>query len=282
MKSIESKLKEYFDAEILSELKPLETLDEIRIHRGGRIFIRRENENIPVDRVVSDGMFTDILDKLCKHSYHTYADMIAKGFIPLGDGFRCGVSGVALCQDNRIENIYPVNDLVIRIPHLIRGVSKEIFNLIENKRQSILIYSRPCEGKTTLIRDIAIRLADYPNYKRVCIIDEKNEIIIGDMSRYSLLTAYSLFPKDKAAAFCIASMSPDYVICDEIVSTDDANSLMLCHGSGVGIIATTHANSYEGAISRKQIAELYRNSVFDAYVGIKRRKNGYDFEITNK
>ena len=87
-----------------------------------------------------------------------------------------------------------------------------------------------------------------------------------------LLTGY---PKAAAIELATRVMNPQVIICDELGGEAETRALLSATNAGVPVIATAHAASTKGLLSRPTIKALHDNRVFDAYVGITRpRVNG--------
>ena len=74
-------------------------------------------------------------------------------------------------------------------------------------------------------------------------------------------------PRNIGIISAIRSLSPDYIICDEIADDSDTEAMLAGAGCGISFIATVHADSLE-ALKRRPFAEkllsvnLFRHAVF--------------------
>lgn len=273
------KIKNYLPEEIISQFNRFEYLNEIRLKRNSRVCVKKDGKNFILDVCTSDRVFEEILDKLFSHSYHSQLKNIVEGYISLGDGYRAGVAGNAVVYDGEITNLSEIISVNLRIPHLVRGIAEPVLDLISNDgfKSGVLIYSPPAVGKTTLLRDIILRLSDIPYNKRIALIDSRREIYLPKMERISLLDAYIGYPMAKAIELAVRTMSPDYIICDELSNENDVQAVLKNQSSGVPIIATAHGLSLSSMLSRASIASLHENHVFDYYVGLKRKSGERSF-----
>lgn len=254
--------------------------EEIRIKRNAFLVIKDHNRMEISERYVSSQDFDNIFERACNYSYHSHEDTIKKGYVNAGEGIRIGLCGRAVTDNDIIASIADIEYLVIRIPHYISGVCCPIIEHLGVKTdKSILLYSPPGVGKTTLIRDISVRLSSKPILKRVVLLDTRQEIYLNEMSENPLIAVYSGYPKKNALEAAIRTMSPDYVITDEIGSNDEAEALIKYQNSGVSLIATAHADSLESLLHRQGIRPLHDYKCFDAYCMISRYKNKYDFKF---
>lgn len=274
------KLEKYLPVELLEIVKSTGDVNEIRIKRNSKVTLKTDNRHTILDNYIDSPCFDNILDKLLCHSYHSKEEELLAGYISLGDGYRCGVAGQAVIRSGKLTNISEIDSVCIRIPHLIRGVCEPLFNSIQKYsfRCGVLIYSPPGEGKTTLLRDLCIRLCDSPVYRRVALIDSRREVFVPLMQRYPLLDVYSGYPKDIGFENAIRSMAPDIAMCDEIGNIEETEAILANISCGVPIIATTHGSELEEIMRRKNIMKLCESGVFGIYAGIKRKRQSRKYE----
>ncbi len=246
-------------------------INEIRIREQSRLYLTVGNENIACDLMVDRQMLNRTFEELCSGTLHTHMESIKNGYLIFNEGIRVGVAGHALTEGNVISNVFDVTSLNIRIPYPIYGISERIYEKIRSEDffLNTLIYSLPGAGKTTMIRDLAFLLANKGN-RRVAIIDTRCEISDERLHRCDNVDIYSAYPKAQAMEYAIRTMNPQYIICDEIGSLEEANSLLSVQNAGVPIVATAHSRNIIELMRRKNIALLHENGVFDVYVGIRR------------
>ena len=252
----------------------LTNVEEIWISRNSKPVVLGKSGKRFIDFYISNEVFDSIINGLCKGSYHTHCSTINKGYINAGEGIRVGVCGRAITEGDRILNVNNIDSITIRIPKLIRGISDNFFRLINEKEEipSILFYSPPGVGKTTLLRDIIMKLTDDPYYKKLCILDTAEELYINEMGTLPFLNVYRGYTKQAAFEASVRTMAPEVIITDEIASVYESDQILKYQNSGVSIIATAHASSFEELIQRPFIKPLYNNKCFDIYCGIHRRK----------
>ena len=258
-------------------------IEEIRISRNSNPLIITGNTMSFVDYCISDAVFNGIIDHICNGSYHTQASTINKGYINAGNGIRVGVCGQAILDNERVYAITQINSLCIRVPKLLRNVSNRLFSIFGSADTipSILFFSSPGVGKTTLLRDMIIKLIGKPYYKKLCLLDSREELYINDMGTSPLLFVYRGYTKQSAFEAAVRTMSPDVIVTDEIANEDESKQILKYQNCGVSIIATTHASSFERLIERPFIRPLYDSKCFDFYCGINRKKgsSSYTFNI---
>ncbi|MBQ8410379.1 MAG: hypothetical protein IJX15_01415, partial [Ruminiclostridium sp.] len=115
---------------------------------------------------------------------------------------------------------------------------------------------RPLTGKTTVLRDLCRIIGDR---HRLAIIDERNEISacyegINQLSTGDLSDVFTGFNKQDGIERAVRTMSPDYVVLDELgADIESIRSLMNC---GVGIIMTAHLQSERELINNDAVKSL--------------------------
>ena len=260
-------LQKYFPPQIYEILQPYNPINEIRLHKNKNIVIVSDNRNIITNTLCTTEIFNNIIDNFCNHSLHTHTETINNGYIT-ADKYRIGVCGKLMNG-----NVYEISSVNIRIPHIIKNVSGEIIDLLSSHNAGILIYSPPSVGKTTILRDLIIRLSAH---KRIAVIDSRNELYDKTMSS-PLIDVFSGYPKEVAIEIATRTMSPEYIICDEIGSYNECNMILSVENTGVPLIASAHASDIDELLRRKNIKLLHDNNIFDYYIGIKR--HGKDVKL---
>ena len=219
----------------------------------------------------------DIFSRLCSFSVHSHLQSIVNGFITIQGGHRVGICGTAV-TDNRgnITSVRDISSLNIRIAREKQGCSKVIFNtLFHSSLQSIIIAGAPMSGKTTILRDLVRTISDSHNSKKVCVIDERQEIAAmnaGFCQRDVGVNTdvFDLYPKDKAVLNAIKTMSPQLIAMDELCSDEEIKAISLGANSGVKFIVTVHASDYTEILTRPQIKRLLRAYSFEKLVLLKK------------
>lgn len=271
-KEIES-IKKYLPSYIYDTLRLYNPVNEIRLHKNKNVVIVSDNRNIITDTLCPPSDFNDIIDKLCNHSLHSYADTIRDGYIS------AGIYRVGVCGKFTGDNVSEINSINFRIPHVIVNVSGYVADILkqDNYRASVLIYSPPSGGKTTMLRDLIAKLSID---KRIAVIDTRNELYDSKIMPSPLIDVFSGYPKATAIEIATRTMSPEYIICDEIGSYNECATILSVQNTGVPFIASAHASDINELIRRKNIKLLHEDIIFDYYIGIKRRGNMFDFNVT--
>lgn len=220
---------------------------------------------------------SEIFSRLCSFSVHSHLQSIINGFITIQGGHRVGICGTAVTdKDDSVTSVRDISSLNIRIAREKKGCSDVIYNtLFHSGLQSIIIAGAPMSGKTTVLRDLVRRISDSDDSKKVCVIDERQEIAAmnaGFCQRDVGVNTdvFDLYPKDKAIINAIKTMSPQLIALDELCSDEEIDSISLAVNSGVKFIVTVHAADYSEILNRIQIKKLLRAYCFDKLVLLKK------------
>ncbi len=215
----------------------------------------------------------EIFSRLCSFSVHSHLQSIVNGFITIQGGHRVGICGTAVTDSSgSVTSVRDISSLNIRIAREKRGCAQVIYNtLFHSGLQSIIIAGAPMSGKTTVLRDLVRLISDSDNSKKVCVIDERQEVAAmnaGFCQRDVGLNTdvFDLYPKDKAVLCAIKTMSPHIIAMDELCSDSEIEAVRLAVNSGVKFIVTVHAADYTEILSRPQIKKLLRTFSFEKLV----------------
>lgn len=257
-------------------------IEEVRLHSGRRVTLTVSGRNLPTSAVLSPAEMEKILSSLCSGSVYAFRDSISEGYLALKGGIRVGICGRAVTSGGRISGVYDVDTLVIRIPHRSPMLGREIKTLISDMSytRGVLIYSPPGVGKTTLLRSLAIMLSSGADAKRVSVVDTRGELSYSLESPNLCLDLLTGYPKHIGIALAVRSLGSEAIICDEIGSAAEAESIRDAHNAGVPLIASAHAASVKELLGRTGLGVLHRAGCFGAYVGIRRRGDfAFDYDV---
>lgn len=261
----------------------LRTIDKVRIaepfSQVAEIRLRAGRPAVCVDirggmSVCSEAFsakeIADCFAEICRYSLHSFQDEIAEGFVTLEGGHRVGICGTVVKNNGRIEFIKDISGLDIRMAHQIEGCADEVYNcFFENGGCSLLLAGKPMSGKTTVLRELARKLGAC---HRVCVIDSRNEISASYQGTPAMdiglnTDALCMCGKSEGILLALRSLSPEYIICDEIGG--DAEAVERAMYCGVRIIASAHAGSLAELSARRETRNLL--SMFDAAAVIGER-----------
>lgn len=262
--------------EIYKSVKNIENIQEIRLRRNRRLSVVADGRNILCNILIDDNMIKKSLNAFCKGSLYCHMDTIKEGFIALDDGFRIGVCGSAVVSGDGMKGVVDISSVSIRVPNDFPDISLPIYKRLSacGFYKSLLIYSPPGVGKTTVLRDIIVKLGNVAG-KRVAVIDTRKEIATERIEKTENVDIFSGYPKAQGIFIATRTMNPEFIVCDEIGGYEESLALLSAQNTGVPIIATAHASSVDELLRRKNIAILHESHLFDAYVGIKRSREDY-------
>ncbi len=246
--------------------------------------VTQEGDVLPADKhslirndciTFSSREIKNAVARICEYSIYKYQSDINNGFVTVCGGHRIGICGTAVINDGRIKTISDISSVNIRIAHEFIGCSRELLKKTGVK-SGFLICGVPSSGKTTLLRDIGRTLSvEVP--AKVSIVDERGEIaarFAGESSfDTGLCDVYSGYPKNKAIIDAIRTMSPDYIICDELTG-DDVQSVRYTLNYGVKMIASLHCDSLESALSNNAVKNLINTKAFEKIVFLDNHYTG--------
>lgn len=214
------------------------------------------NEKIIVTKKDIDFIISELTEK----SYYAYNDKIKQGYLIYKDGTRIGIAGECVYNKEVVISIKEISSLNIRFCNNRKNCSKDIFDKIIYNGQVLntLIISPPTKGKTTILKDLVLKINEL-NINSILIIDER-----GEFSCISGLNIDIISNCTKYYGFSIGirSMAPDLVVTDEISSLEDWNYLSKANNSGVRILASCHGDSIESVKNKRGFIE----GIFNRYV----------------
>ena len=260
---------------------PYAIINEIRLHSNSFMILISSLVNIKTDLYINSNDIEETIISLCSGSVYSHFDTIKEGYISVGMGIRAGVCGKASFQNGSISGISEFSSVNIRMPKRIPFAGDYIYKILKenNFNSSILIYSSPGVGKTTILRELIYKLSTMPSPIRFSVIDSREEIIAGDDIDASM-DLYLAYPKGIAINLATRTMTPQLIICDEISTLDETEAILNSVNCGVKIIATTHASSFEELKNKKQISSLLNSSVFDYAIGVERLQGSKKYVYT--
>ncbi len=246
------------------------------LSQNGRLLCYPDGDMLYADKADIEESFRNI----CSYSIYSHQNEIKNGYITLCGGHRVGISGTAVFREGAISGMRDISSINIRIAREIPGAADEIFRLLKSSIYSgLLLAGAPASGKTTILRDIARQLSGgvCGDIKKVTVVDERGELAgtymgvpQNDLGICSdILDGY---PKADGIMQAIRSMSPEFIICDELGGNDEVNAVTQCLNAGVSMITSIHAGSIEELLKREQAAALLKTGAFGSVAML----NGHD------
>ncbi len=226
--------------------------------------------------IISKADLIDSFNRICRYSVYSVQNEIINGFVTVSGGHRAGVCGTAVVDSGKIVNIRDISSVNLRIAREVKGCSEKLISQIENMKNGVLICGEPCSGKTTILRDMA-RYISIKENKNISLIDERGELaapVCGvNQNDVGLCDVFCGYPKHKAVEQALRCMSPEYIICDEIGTSEDLKAVESCVNSGVSVIAALHAKNKAELLGKPNAVKLLKTGAFGTVVFLKSRKN---------
>ena len=241
------------------------TITEIRLRRGCRISFTAGERNIESGYVCDSDAFDSCVSLWLGSERYKQSDNILNGVITLPFGFRAGIAGNMLITNGSPINVYGISSLNIRLPRSFCDISLPLYNFMNKlpyHQRSTLLIAPPCNGKTTVLRDIARILSTPPVSERVCVVDTKRELAPLEDEPCPHMDVFSGYPVSRGIDHAVNFFNPRYIVCDEIGQADETDSLRSVAHSGVPVIASAHSSSLLEALSKPILRILLEEKVF--------------------
>ncbi len=209
--------------------------------------------------VCSKNDIDEILKNVTEYSLYAFNESLKKGFLTTKNGVRIGIAGECVYDNGKIITIKNITSLNIRVPHLIENCAKELYDYVFDKQiYNSLIISPPFYGKTTILKDLVVKLNLQKKYN-ILVVDERNEFCFVN-GEY--IDSIKYCDKSYAFSYGIRSMSPDVIITDELAGEDDWRSVEKAIYSGVKVIASCHGDN----IAHVKSKNTFIGGIFDRYI----------------
>lgn len=272
---ISNEVKEYLKSEYLQE---------IRIKANKPLIINLSSKEVILRKIATISDIKQILVKISNYSLYAYEEELRQGYITIKGGHRVGIAGECVIDQGEVRTIRNISSINIRICREVKGCSNEIMKYIvsNDKVYNTLIISPPKCGKTTILRDIARNISNGMPLnnlkgKKVSIIDERSEIAscFNGIPQLDIGIRSDILDnclKKDGMIMAIRSLSPEVLVCDEIGTKEEIESLNMAFNSGVNIIITIHGYNIEDIYKRMVFNGLLENSILDRIVVLSNRK----------
>ncbi|MFV0498108.1 MAG: hypothetical protein ACK5L0_08095 [Candidatus Fimivivens sp.] len=199
---------------------------------------------------------------LCGQAVHSYQRELAQGYITLAGGHRAGFAATAVYgSDGALMNLRGINAIVLRIARAYRGVADRLLReAFSDGLCGLLLVGAPASGKTTVLRDLAVSLAGgvVKDCDRVVVVDERGELS-GFCHNCCVLSGYE---KGDGLLMAVRNLSPQVILCDELGSQREVESVVRALNCGVSVITTIHAGSKIELVNRQTGKLLLESGAF--------------------
>ena len=252
-------------------IKPnADRLNELRLRVGNPAVVMYSQgyEYIDSHVILSSEDIQEAFERICDYSVYSHQQELSHGFITLPGGHRAGICGTASHDKLGNRTVNFISSINIRVSNEHIGCSAEIFSRLFSKRiAGTLIAGPPCSGKTTLIKDIGLKLSSSPISKKVCIVDERNEIAamyrgVPQNTIGPFCDVLSFYPKAEGMINAVKTLSPEIIICDEIGGHGEAEAVCEVLNSGIVIISTVHSCNVNELYNNYSVKKLLKSGAF--------------------
>lgn len=270
--------------DLLEKTVDIDKLQEIRLKVNRPLYVYSNNNEKSFHYKASLEEMKYVLQKISNYSIYAFEDEIKQGYITIKGGHRVGLCGTVVTENNIIKTIKNIVSINIRVAREVIDCSKEIlpYMIEENNVLNTIIISPPKCGKTTILRDICRILSTGSSSlkltgKNITVVDERSELGacyngIPQMNIGDRTDVLDNCPKSQGIIMAIRSMSPQIIICDEIGTSSDMESIIAALNSGVNLITTIHGFDVEDLYKRPVFREIMENGVFKRAIVLSNRK----------
>lgn len=283
-----------FLAKPLCSISPETTsmIHEIRLRAGCPVWVNLNGALCPVAKIPScpaalktlrptQSQLEEAFYYLCNGSVHTYQNELAEGYLTLPGGHRVGVGGKYLDHPEDgivLQTVHSLNLRIARIKNI--SLPQQLVRQLKGHFVGMLVTGEPDSGKTTLLRNMIVFLAEQG--RAVSVIDEREELQ-PPACQYSRppVDFIAGLSKGQAIQMALRTLAPQIIVLDELGNMEEVHQLEQGFFSGVDYIASLHAASLEEALCRPQVIYMKQNHMLRVIVQLfGRQAPGQIQEVT--
>lgn len=205
--------------------------------------------------------------RLCEYSVHSCQNQISEGFLTVRGGHRAGLCGTAVIQEGRVTGMRCIAGISLRIAREIPGAADALLPLALSG--GLLLTGAPGSGKTTMLRDLARQLSGGGNHAphTVAVVDERGELAGSWQGERQAdlgpcCDVLDGYPKAPGILQAVRTLSPEFIICDEVGTAAEAQALEEGLNAGVTMVASAHAGDCGELLRRPAIRRLLCSGAF--------------------
>lgn len=253
---------------------------EVRLRVGRFCSVCLDGKNLVLPVMLTPAEGEDLLRRMCDGSVYAHRETLSAGFVTLRGGIRVGIAGTAVYENGAPAGLRAPTAFCVRIAHEVPEAADTAYEAFVRLAPTagMLIFAPPGGGKTTLLRSLATRLAC--NGRRVVLLDASGEFSGLPFPRGAMLDILSGYRQADGLPRAVRTLSPEVLIADEIATAEESDAILSVAGCGVPLVASTHAATLAGALSRPAIRRLSESGIFGAYAGIRREGDSFLTEVT--
>ncbi len=239
-------------------------VEEIRIRTHGLCTLTVGGKSVSCGIAASAEETAQTVSLLCGGSLYAHTDSIREGVIASENGIRAGIAGAASPDGEKVRSVRDLSSVCLRLPKRCPGAADPILPYA-GRGESVLVWSPPGMGKTTVLREAAAVLAGKRYLRRVAVVDTRFELGAG-LEADGPLTAdfYRGWPRSAGMEAAVRTMSPEILICDELAGEADCRAVGRVLDAGVTALCSVHAGDL-GAVERHP---LVKDGLFRTLCGI--------------